>query len=143
MIAPGMFKLELEPLSPKLKKNREAHVNYLKTIKDNADTLLSHDQCVIDYLNDVNAHARAKSVKRIKKKEWKPTGKVFKNYFNPSPSVISPVLLAAAPLPTDTTSTPSSTTIDQDAPSVSILQTIQENEAPVIHQGVEEKIQGN
>ncbi|GKA79745.1 hypothetical protein Tco_0786341, partial [Tanacetum coccineum] len=64
-------------------------------------------------------------------------------YFNPSPSVVSHVLPAAAPLAVDTTSTPSSTTIDQDAPSVSILQTIQENEAPVIHQGVEEKIQGN
>ncbi|GKC26569.1 retrovirus-related pol polyprotein from transposon TNT 1-94 [Tanacetum coccineum] len=34
-----MFKLDLKPLSPKLKKNREAHVNYLKITKDNADTL--------------------------------------------------------------------------------------------------------
>ncbi|GKB94591.1 retrovirus-related pol polyprotein from transposon TNT 1-94 [Tanacetum coccineum] len=39
VIALGMFKLDLEPLSPKLKKNREAHVNYLKTTKDNADIL--------------------------------------------------------------------------------------------------------
>ncbi|GJZ65343.1 hypothetical protein Tco_0622039, partial [Tanacetum coccineum] len=34
------------------------------------------DMCVVDYLNDVNARARAKS-NCIKKKEWKPTGKVF------------------------------------------------------------------
>ncbi|GKC24465.1 integrase, catalytic region, zinc finger, CCHC-type containing protein [Tanacetum coccineum] len=33
--------------------------------------------CVVKYLNDVNAHARAKSVKSIKKYKWKPTGKVF------------------------------------------------------------------
>ncbi|GJX78329.1 hypothetical protein Tco_0325140 [Tanacetum coccineum] len=39
VIAQGMFKLYLEPLFPKLKKNKEAHVNYLKTTKDNADTL--------------------------------------------------------------------------------------------------------
>ncbi|GJX88811.1 retrovirus-related pol polyprotein from transposon TNT 1-94 [Tanacetum coccineum] len=36
----------------------------------------SHDMCVVDYFNDVNARARAKS-KSIKNKEWKPTGKVF------------------------------------------------------------------
>ncbi|GJW79103.1 hypothetical protein Tco_0140785 [Tanacetum coccineum] len=39
VIALGVFKLDLEPLSPKLKKNREAHINYLKTTKKNADTL--------------------------------------------------------------------------------------------------------
>ncbi|GJT18039.1 hypothetical protein Tco_0876745 [Tanacetum coccineum] len=38
VIAPGMYKLDLEPLSPKLLKNREAHVDYLKQ-KKNADTL--------------------------------------------------------------------------------------------------------
>ncbi|GJW18153.1 hypothetical protein Tco_0025589 [Tanacetum coccineum] len=36
-----------------------------------------HDMCVVAYLNDVNSSARAKSVKSNKKKEWKPTGKVF------------------------------------------------------------------
>ncbi|GJZ33330.1 hypothetical protein Tco_0578766 [Tanacetum coccineum] len=36
----------------------------------------SHDMCVVDYLNDVNARTRTKS-KRAKKNEWKPTGKVF------------------------------------------------------------------
>nr|GEW92438.1 hypothetical protein [Tanacetum cinerariifolium] len=39
----------------------------------------SHDMCVVDYLNDVNARARNKSVKSVKNKEWKPTGKVFTN----------------------------------------------------------------
>ncbi|GKC29407.1 hypothetical protein Tco_1036701 [Tanacetum coccineum] len=36
-----MYKLDLEPLSPKLRKNREAHVDYLKKAKEHADTL--HD----------------------------------------------------------------------------------------------------
>ncbi|GJX86791.1 retrovirus-related pol polyprotein from transposon TNT 1-94 [Tanacetum coccineum] len=35
----GMYKLDLEPLSPKLLKNREAHVDYLKHIQENTDTL--------------------------------------------------------------------------------------------------------
>ncbi|GKA91902.1 hypothetical protein Tco_0813827 [Tanacetum coccineum] len=36
-----MYKLDLEPLSPKLRKNREAHVDYLRLAKENAHTL--HD----------------------------------------------------------------------------------------------------
>ncbi|GKD19542.1 retrovirus-related pol polyprotein from transposon TNT 1-94 [Tanacetum coccineum] len=39
----------------------------------------NHDMCVVDYLNDVNARVRNKSVKSVNKKEWKPTGKVFTN----------------------------------------------------------------
>ncbi|GJR85844.1 hypothetical protein Tco_0209855 [Tanacetum coccineum] len=39
----------------------------------------NHDMCVVNYLSDVNARARARTVKSIKKKEWKPTGKMFKN----------------------------------------------------------------
>ncbi|GJZ23524.1 hypothetical protein Tco_0560983 [Tanacetum coccineum] len=38
-----------------------------------------HDVCVVQYLSEVNDHARAKAVKSIKIKEWKPTGKMFKN----------------------------------------------------------------
>ncbi|GKB73483.1 integrase, catalytic region, zinc finger, CCHC-type containing protein [Tanacetum coccineum] len=43
-----------------------------------------HDLCVHDYLNDVNARVKSKSVKsRLakskKKKMWKPTGKVYTN----------------------------------------------------------------
>ncbi|GJX20366.1 integrase, catalytic region, zinc finger, CCHC-type containing protein, partial [Tanacetum coccineum] len=34
-----MYMLDLEPLSPKLLKNREAHVDYLKHTQENADTL--------------------------------------------------------------------------------------------------------
>ncbi|GJX00901.1 hypothetical protein Tco_0184814, partial [Tanacetum coccineum] len=36
-----MYKLDLEPLSPKLRKNREAYVDYLRLAKENAHTL--HD----------------------------------------------------------------------------------------------------
>nr|GEW73374.1 hypothetical protein [Tanacetum cinerariifolium] len=42
---------------------------------------------------------------------------MFDEYFNPSPSVASPVPVVAAPEPADSTCTPSSTTNDQDAPS--------------------------
>ncbi|GJW97135.1 hypothetical protein Tco_0178943 [Tanacetum coccineum] len=39
VIALRMYKLDLEPLSPKILKNREAHVDYLKHIRENDDTL--------------------------------------------------------------------------------------------------------
>ncbi|GJS50552.1 retrovirus-related pol polyprotein from transposon TNT 1-94 [Tanacetum coccineum] len=42
---------------------------------------------------------------------------MFDEYFNPPPSVVSSVPAAATPRPADLTGTPSSTIIDQDAPS--------------------------
>ncbi|GKD03150.1 hypothetical protein Tco_1178124 [Tanacetum coccineum] len=39
VISPAVLKLDLEPLSPKLKNNREAHVDYIRITKENADTL--------------------------------------------------------------------------------------------------------
>ncbi|GJY38180.1 hypothetical protein Tco_0424544 [Tanacetum coccineum] len=38
VIAPRMFKLGLQPLSP-IRKNREAHLDYIKQTKEHADTL--------------------------------------------------------------------------------------------------------
>ncbi|GJW93598.1 hypothetical protein Tco_0173270 [Tanacetum coccineum] len=40
VISPGLYKLDLEPLSPTLRKISEAHVDYLKMAKEYADTLL-------------------------------------------------------------------------------------------------------
>ncbi|GKA28881.1 integrase, catalytic region, zinc finger, CCHC-type containing protein [Tanacetum coccineum] len=40
----------------------------------------NHDLCVLDFINDVNARTKSKSVKKSsKRKVWKPTGKVFTN----------------------------------------------------------------
>ncbi|GJY17471.1 hypothetical protein Tco_0388962 [Tanacetum coccineum] len=39
VIASRIIKLDLQPLSPKLKINREAHVDYLKQTKEHDDTL--------------------------------------------------------------------------------------------------------
>ncbi|GKG53344.1 hypothetical protein Tco_0552612, partial [Tanacetum coccineum] len=51
---------------------------------------------------------------------------MFDKYFNPPPSVVSPVPAAATPHPTDFTGSPLSTSIDQVAPSASTSSTIQE-----------------
>ncbi|GKE61046.1 hypothetical protein Tco_1511413, partial [Tanacetum coccineum] len=38
-IAPGMFKLDLEPLAPKVLKNKNAHLEYIKHSREHADIL--------------------------------------------------------------------------------------------------------
>ncbi|GKD55550.1 retrovirus-related pol polyprotein from transposon TNT 1-94 [Tanacetum coccineum] len=63
---------------------------------------------------------------------------MFDEYLNPSPSVDHQVPAVPAPGPVVSTGTPSSTTIDQDAPSTSTLQTPPEIASPVIPLSVEE-----
>ncbi|GKB24510.1 hypothetical protein Tco_0863911 [Tanacetum coccineum] len=63
---------------------------------------------------------------------------LFDEYFCPLPCIDHPVPEVAAPEPVVSTSTPSSTTIDQDAPSLSTSQTPQESPSQVIPPGVEE-----
>ncbi|GKE21403.1 hypothetical protein Tco_1432915 [Tanacetum coccineum] len=38
-IAPGMFKLDLDPLAPRLLKNRDAHIDYLKYTQEQCHAL--------------------------------------------------------------------------------------------------------
>ncbi|GJV03010.1 retrovirus-related pol polyprotein from transposon TNT 1-94 [Tanacetum coccineum] len=69
--------------------NRTANVQHSK-LNANSELLCvkcngcmlsdNHDLCVLDFINDVNARAKSKSVKKSsKRKVWKPTGKVFTN----------------------------------------------------------------
>ncbi|GKB12999.1 hypothetical protein Tco_0846922 [Tanacetum coccineum] len=71
----------------------EAHTRNVKSSLDKGNSMsksvcstcknclfdANHDLCVVNYLSDVNARARAKHVKSIKKKELKTTGKMFNN----------------------------------------------------------------
>ncbi|GJY45485.1 hypothetical protein Tco_0434548, partial [Tanacetum coccineum] len=98
-----MYKLDLEPLSPLLRKNRDAHLDYLKETKKNADILcdileeardlsplnnnlghacnyVQHIQELLVYVGATCPDSKTKSLLRaIKKKVWKPTGTVFTN----------------------------------------------------------------
>ncbi|GKA98375.1 retrovirus-related pol polyprotein from transposon TNT 1-94 [Tanacetum coccineum] len=51
----------------------------LKCVKCNGCMLSdNHDLCVLDFINNVNARVKSKSIKKIsKRKVWKPTGKVI------------------------------------------------------------------
>ncbi|GJU09833.1 retrovirus-related pol polyprotein from transposon TNT 1-94 [Tanacetum coccineum] len=63
---------------------------------------------------------------------------MFDEYFNPSSIVVSPVQEAAAPRAVDLADSPVSISIDQDAPSVSIPSTQEQEHSPNISQGFEE-----
>ncbi|GKD54067.1 retrovirus-related pol polyprotein from transposon TNT 1-94, partial [Tanacetum coccineum] len=56
----------------------------------------------------------------------------------PAPKVIASINEVVAPEPAASTGSPSSTTVDQDAPSPSISQTIPETQSPIIPDDVEE-----
>ncbi|GJV30696.1 hypothetical protein Tco_1387144 [Tanacetum coccineum] len=64
---------------------------------------------------------------------------MFDEHFNPPPSVYSPVPAVVVPKPTDSTGTPSLTTINQDALSPSTSQTSQETQSLVIPSCVKEQ----
>ncbi|GJV87271.1 retrovirus-related pol polyprotein from transposon TNT 1-94 [Tanacetum coccineum] len=57
---------------------------------------------------------------------------------HPAPEVIAPIADVVAPEPAASTGSPSSTTVDQDAPSPSNSQTTPETQSPIIPNDVEE-----
>ncbi|GKB58598.1 retrovirus-related pol polyprotein from transposon TNT 1-94 [Tanacetum coccineum] len=63
---------------------------------------------------------------------------MFDEYFNPPTIAISLVPVAAAPRAVDIADSPVSTSIDQDAPSTSMPSTQEQDQSPIISQGVEE-----
>ncbi|GJS84036.1 hypothetical protein Tco_0750577 [Tanacetum coccineum] len=63
-------------------QHSKLNANYkLKCVKCNGCMLSdNHDLCVLDFINNVNAHTKSRFVKKnSKRKVWKPTGKVFTN----------------------------------------------------------------
>ncbi|GKB14379.1 retrovirus-related pol polyprotein from transposon TNT 1-94 [Tanacetum coccineum] len=81
-IDPEMLKIDVEQLAPRLLNNRTAHSDYLRHTQEQAVILRecngcmlsnNHDLCVLDFINDVNARAKSKSVMKSSKR---------KNYHN-------------------------------------------------------------
>ncbi|GJW54305.1 hypothetical protein Tco_0098390 [Tanacetum coccineum] len=74
--------IQQTPSSTQKNKHSKLNANSeLLCVKCNGCMLSdNHDLCVLDFINDVNARAKSKSVKKSsKRKVWKPTGKVFTN----------------------------------------------------------------
>ncbi|GKC63161.1 retrovirus-related pol polyprotein from transposon TNT 1-94, partial [Tanacetum coccineum] len=72
----------VEPKRTANVQHSELNANYeLLCVKCNGCMLSdNHDLCVLNFINDVNARNKSKSVKKSsKRKVWKPIGKVFTN----------------------------------------------------------------
>ncbi|GJT46474.1 hypothetical protein Tco_0955189 [Tanacetum coccineum] len=72
----------VEPKGTALVQHSKLNANPdLKCVKCNGCMLSdNHDLCVLDFINNVNARAKSRSVKKnSKRKVWKPTRKVFTN----------------------------------------------------------------
>ncbi|GJT29701.1 integrase, catalytic region, zinc finger, CCHC-type containing protein [Tanacetum coccineum] len=52
IIAPGMFKLDLEPLPPRLLQNREVHIDYLRNTQEQAN-ILRAKKVIVKPMNNV------------------------------------------------------------------------------------------
>ncbi|GJY26287.1 retrovirus-related pol polyprotein from transposon TNT 1-94 [Tanacetum coccineum] len=103
-IDPDMLKIDVEPITPKLLNKKKAHSSYIKHTQEEATVLRdlveqhpklnanselkcvkcngcmlsnNYDLCDLDFINNVNARVKSKSVKKSsKRKVWKLTGKV-------------------------------------------------------------------
>ncbi|GKE25788.1 retrovirus-related pol polyprotein from transposon TNT 1-94 [Tanacetum coccineum] len=65
---------------------------------------------------------------------------MFDEFFNPPPSVVSPVPAATAQRPADPTGSPVLTSIEQDAPSASTSSNQEQEQSLVLSEGVEEQL---
>ncbi|GKE82287.1 hypothetical protein Tco_1552287 [Tanacetum coccineum] len=78
-IVPGMFKLDLEPLAPRLLQNRDVHIKYLK-----------YDQEQVDILWEIVEQAKAKQPLGLKcstsKSGSKPTSNKRNDRISQTPS---------------------------------------------------------
>ncbi|GJU77652.1 zinc finger, CCHC-type containing protein [Tanacetum coccineum] len=108
----------------------------LKCVKCNGCMLSdNHDLCVLDFINNVNARVKSKSVmKSSKRKVWKPTGKVFTNMdrcWRPTGSISLRLSRNACPLTRITTITEvpirKPTTLDNETPKLAVLKSVSSN----------------
>ncbi|GJS85749.1 hypothetical protein Tco_0752290 [Tanacetum coccineum] len=70
----------VEPSGNANVQHSKSHTNYeLMCVKCNSSIFdARHELCFLEFVSDMNACSKSKSVKKAKKKEeWKPTGKVF------------------------------------------------------------------
>ncbi|GJY83858.1 putative ribonuclease H-like domain-containing protein [Tanacetum coccineum] len=124
-IALGMFKLDIKPISHRLKNNRDAHELFVNTpasfVTLSMDNLmLSSRICLL------SKDSKTSLVRGLPKLKYQ------------NDHLCSTCAIVIALEPAILIGTPSSTIIDQDAPSTSTSQTNQETPSPVIPLGVEE-----
>ncbi|GJZ47642.1 retrovirus-related pol polyprotein from transposon TNT 1-94 [Tanacetum coccineum] len=113
-IALEMLKIDVEPIAPRLLNNRTAHSDYLRHTQEQAAILRE----IVEQGKSQNPLNNSLDYAYLL---FQP---LFDELLNPPPSVdhpapkvIAPIAEVVAPEPAASTGSPSSTTVDQDAPS--------------------------
>ncbi|GJW26684.1 hypothetical protein Tco_0040495 [Tanacetum coccineum] len=153
-----MIKIDVEPITPKLLNKKTAHFAYIKHTQEEATVLkdlvkhvktkypLDHS-LESAYFDELTTMASENSSLGLALHEMTPATISSGLVPNPppltlidhsAPEVIAPINEVIAPVLADSTGSPSSTTVDQDAPSSSNSQTTPATEPPLILNDVEE-----
>ncbi|GJX83107.1 hypothetical protein Tco_0332588, partial [Tanacetum coccineum] len=119
-IAPQMLKIDVEPIALRLLNNRIAHSDYLRHTQEQAAIFRTDWDLLFQPLFDELLNPPP-SVDR------------------PAPEVIAPIAEVVAPERATSTGSPSSTTVDEDAPSPSNSQTTPKTQSHVISNNVKEE----
>ncbi|GKA86724.1 hypothetical protein Tco_0808435 [Tanacetum coccineum] len=76
VLAPSMYAIDVEPVTPRNRNNREVHLEYLKHLKECVGTLCEIvEEARFVKKPPVNKVWRVKPVKQV----WQATGKLFTN----------------------------------------------------------------
>ncbi|GKB28842.1 integrase, catalytic region, zinc finger, CCHC-type containing protein [Tanacetum coccineum] len=86
VLAPGRYPIDVEPIPPRLKKNREVHLHYIKHLKENVETLREIvEDAKVERPLDTSLASACRYTKHsqelleyvLPSKQWKPTGRLL------------------------------------------------------------------
>nr|GEW40342.1 hypothetical protein [Tanacetum cinerariifolium] len=124
-IAPGMFKIAIKPLAPKLFKNKDVHIDYIQHSRKHADVLQeivedARALCPLDCNLDATLVPKPPSstpfIPPTRNERDTLIQPLFDEYSRTQPSVDAPDTEVVALVQAISTTTPSSASVDQDAP---------------------------
>ncbi|GJT17315.1 retrovirus-related pol polyprotein from transposon TNT 1-94 [Tanacetum coccineum] len=130
-IDPEMLKIDVDYLNPRLLNNRPkvgiSHETSIARSPEQSGVVERRNRMLIEAARTMLIYAKA------------PLFLWAEAVATASPEVIAPIAEVVAPEPTTSTGLPSSTTVNQDAPSPSNSQTTPETRSPIISNDVEEE----
>ncbi|GJV44595.1 hypothetical protein Tco_1429131 [Tanacetum coccineum] len=125
-IAPEMLKIDVEPIAPRLQIIETIHVDF-----DELIAMASEHSSLEPALHEMTPATISSGLV--------PNPPPLTPADRPALDVIAPIAEVVAPEPVASTGSPSSTIVDQDAPSPSNSQTTPKTQSPVISNDVEEE----
>nr|GEW39001.1 putative Gag-Pol polyprotein [Tanacetum cinerariifolium] len=152
VLAPGKYAIDVEPIPSRLRNNKDAQLDYLRHLKESVETIrkiveeakVAADVATACYTQNLSFIHTPKIMENYNQQlileyllVMHQAGKpVFDEYQEPHrvERPVSPTPAVQAPV--NSAGTPSSTTVNHDAPSPSISPSSLTLQYPILHQGV-------